>query len=135
MSSDSTEAGPPPGETTPRRFGNAPVFGLLAIGVVAVLFTLGWGTWMLNYTGAGYNVPHQVIAWDTPSETSASITFEVNASAPTNCLITALDETHVEVGQDEVELSEGISTVEHTFDTTRQASMVEVTSCRERSPE
>lgn len=129
MSSDPTEATPEAAQQSRRR-GNTPIFGLLAIGVMAVLFTIGWGTWMLNYTGAGYNEPHQVMTWEVTSDTSASITFEVNASEPTNCLITALDETHVEIGQDEVEVDAGMTQVTHTLETTREATMVEVTSCR-----
>lgn len=118
-----------------RRLGNVPVFGLLALGALSVLFTVGWGIALSSYSGSAYNVPHQMIAWSVVSDSEVSATFQINTREPAACLLTATDEHHVEVGQDEIRVEAGLRDVTHSFDTTRRASMVEISSCREQRPE
>ncbi|QVQ51438.1 DUF4307 domain-containing protein [Spiractinospora alimapuensis] len=121
-------------EATPqprRRRRELPFFALLAIGVVTVIAAGGWGIATVSYGGGAYGVPHQMVAWNATSEDSVSITFQVNSSTDAACLVRALDERHVEVGQDEVQVDSGLRDVTHTLRTTRQAAAAEVTSCRE----
>lgn len=120
-----------PTPTPRRRRRELPFFAFLAIGAVTVVAAIGWGIATVSYTGAGYGVHHQLVSWNATSEDSVSITFQVNSSTDAACLVRALDERHVEVGQDEVRVDSGLRDVTHTMRTTREASAAEVTSCRE----
>ncbi|QBI52494.1 DUF4307 domain-containing protein [Streptomonospora litoralis] len=117
---------------TRRRLGNTPVFFVVGV-LAAVVFTIGWGYALMSYGGSqGASV--QVIAWNIESAREAEVTFQVNSDAPAECVITARDGQHVVVGQTSVEVESGIRDVTATVDTIREASAVEVGSCREQSP-
>ncbi|MDA0565990.1 DUF4307 domain-containing protein [Streptomonospora sp. S1-112] len=125
---DRASGAPAPGAQ--RRLGNTPVFFVVGI-AAAVVFTIGWGLALMSYGGSG-GVSVQVVAWSVDSAEEASVTFQVNSSAPAECVITARDSRHVEVGQRTVEVESGIRDVTATVDTIREASAVEVGSCREQ---
>lgn len=113
----------------PRRR-NMPVFAFLATGVVALVVAFGWGAANLSYTGNAHSVPHQLVAWSAEDQDSVEVTFQVNSSEPAACLVRALDERHVEVGEDEVRVEAGDREVTHSVRTTREATSAEVVSCR-----
>ncbi|MFC7326754.1 DUF4307 domain-containing protein [Marinactinospora rubrisoli] len=114
-----------------RRLGNRPVFFLMGI-VVAAVFTVGWGFALMSYSG-GVNQPsYQVVAWRVNSGSEASISFQVNSREPALCLVSARDARHVQVGQTEVPVEAGVQDVHARIETVREASAVEVTSCREQ---
>ncbi|GAB3207600.1 DUF4307 domain-containing protein [Marinactinospora thermotolerans] len=116
-----------------RRLGNRPVFFVLAV-LAAAIFTVGWGTALLGYSGTLNQAHYQTIAWKVDSATEASITFQVNARNPTLCLITATDAQHVQVGQTEVAVEAGLRDVRATVETVREATSIQVASCREQEP-
>lgn len=107
-----------------------PFFAFLAIGAVAAVVAFGWGAALLSYDGQAHNVPHQLVAWTATSDHEVSVTFQVGGGEPAVCLLTATDERHVEVGQEEVQVDAGEGDVTHTLETTRRASAVDVASCR-----
>jgi hypothetical protein len=109
---------------------NVPVFAFLAMGVVALLVAFGWGAANLNYYGAAHSVPHQMVAWSAAGEDSIEVTFQVSGTEPVACLVRALDERHVEVGEDEIQVDAGNREVTHSVRTTREATSAEVVSCR-----
>ncbi|MUL39748.1 DUF4307 domain-containing protein [Streptomonospora sp. PA3] len=115
-----------------RRLGNTPVFFVVGV-LAAAVFTVGWGYALMSYGGTG-GVSVQVVAWRVESPQEASISFQVNSDAPAECVITARDNRHVVVGQTSVDVKAGIRDVTATVDTIREASAVEVGSCREQSP-
>ncbi|WP_046468931.1 DUF4307 domain-containing protein [Allosalinactinospora lopnorensis] len=123
------EAAEPAGAVK-RRHGNTPIFFIIGLAVAAV-FTVGWGYALMSYNGSG-GVSFQTVAWRVLSENEASITFEVSGSRPTHCVILAKDERHVEVGQTDVEIEPGNRNITTSVDTVREASTVEVASCREQ---
>ncbi|WP_304453489.1 DUF4307 domain-containing protein [Nocardiopsis sp. YSL2] len=114
-----------------KRHGNGPVFFVIAT-VFAVLCAVGWGYSVMSYSGLGGGVYHQVVSYSVPSADEAAITYEVNSRGGADCLITALDDQHVEVGQTRSSVEAGNRMVSTTVDTVRQASTVEVASCREQ---
>lgn len=116
---------------TRRRLGNTPVFFVVGL-LAAVVFTIGWGYALMSYSGSG-GASVQVVSWQTESQ-EASVSFQVNSDAPAECVITARDDKHVVVGQKSVDVESGIRDVTATVDTIREASAVEVGSCREQSP-
>ena len=114
-----------------KRHGNGPVFFIVGT-IFALAVTFGWGMSVMNYTGLGGQVYHQVITASAPSESEAEISFEVNSRDGAECLIRALDSQMVEVGTHRVEVESGNHMVNATIETVRQASTVEVASCREQ---
>jgi hypothetical protein len=74
----------------------------------------------------------ETIAWQVESAEEADITFQVNSREPVVCVVTATDARHVEVGQTSVEVEAGVRDVTATVDTIREASAVQVASCREQ---
>ncbi|MFC3997094.1 DUF4307 domain-containing protein [Nocardiopsis sediminis] len=133
MPESPSDVPPPVVEQAPgakRRHGNKPVIfiiGVLVAGVVAI----GWGSALLSYGGAG-GVSMQTVAWRVLSDAEATITFQVNSREPVECLVTATDAQHVEVGQTSVEVEAGIQDVTTSVETIREASAVQVASCREQ---
>lgn len=113
-----------------RGYGNTPVIFVIGL-IVALVFTVGWGFALMNYTGTP-GVQFQTIAWRALSENEASVTFEVSGNEPTECVVLAKDERHVEVGQAEVTVTPGDRNVTATVETVREATTVEVASCREQ---
>lgn len=123
-----------PDQTAPalrKRHGNGPLFFLLAA-IFAVVCAIGWGNSVMSYTGLSGDVYHQVVSFSVPSQDEANVTVQVNSKDGAECMVTALDERHVEVGQERFTIDEGNRTVTATFETVRQASTVEVVSCREQ---
>ncbi|MFD0773172.1 DUF4307 domain-containing protein [Streptomonospora algeriensis] len=116
---------------TRRRLGNTPVFFVVGL-LAAVVFTIGWGYALMSYSGSG-GASVQVVAWQAESPEKASVSFQVNSDAPAECVITARDDQHVVVGQTSVDVESGIRDVTASVDTIREASAVEVGSCREQS--
>ena len=114
-----------------KRHGNGPVFFVVAT-IFAVLVSIGWGYSVMSYTGLSGGVYHQVITVSAPSESEARISFEVNSKNGAECLLRALDSQMVEVGTERVEVEGGNRMVYKTVETVRQASTVEVASCREQ---
>ncbi|MFL1381139.1 MULTISPECIES: DUF4307 domain-containing protein [unclassified Nocardiopsis] len=128
------DAAVPDEETAPalrKHHGNGPVFFVIA-SAFAVLCAVGWGYAVMSYTGLGGGVYHQVITSSAPSASEATITYEVNSRDGAVCLIRALDERLVEVGQTTVTTESGNRMVSTTVETVRQAATVEVASCREQ---
>ncbi|MDT0304538.1 DUF4307 domain-containing protein [Streptomonospora wellingtoniae] len=117
---------------TRRRLGNTPVFFVVGV-LAAAVFTIGWGYALMSYGGSGSGVSVQVVAWKVESADEASVSFQVNSDAPAECVITARDAQHVVVGQKSVDVESGIRDVTATVETIREASAVEVGSCREQS--
>ncbi|TDQ54824.1 DUF4307 domain-containing protein [Actinorugispora endophytica] len=127
----SHDAGPATGAR--RRLGNRPVFFVLGV-IAAVVFTIGWGFALLSYSGSMPGQVHfQTATWDVVSDSEARITFQTNSRDGALCLISAVDEQHVQVGQSEVPVESGVRDVEATIDTVRRASAVQVVSCREQA--
>ncbi|RCV54403.1 DUF4307 domain-containing protein [Marinitenerispora sediminis] len=114
-----------------RRLGNRPVFFLMGI-VVAAVFTVGWGIALVSYNGGLGSTSYQVVAWRVLSDSEATISFQVNTRDPALCLVSASDARHVQVGQTEVPVEAGVQDVHARIETVREASTVEVTSCREQ---
>ncbi|MBR8744368.1 DUF4307 domain-containing protein [Nocardiopsis sp. MG754419] len=114
-----------------KRHGNGPVFFVVGT-LFAVAVTFGWGLSVMNYTGLGGGVFHQVVTVSAPSADEARISFEVNSRDGAECLLRALDSQMVEVGTTRVEVESGNRMVEASVETVRQASTVEVASCREQ---
>jgi len=114
-----------------KRHGNGPVFFVVAT-VFAVAVSVGWGYSVMNYTGLSGGVYHQVVAVTAPTGDAARIDFEVNSKNGAECLLRALDSQMVEVGTERVEVEGGNRMVSQTVETVRQASTVEVASCREQ---
>ncbi|WP_026119868.1 DUF4307 domain-containing protein [Nocardiopsis ganjiahuensis] len=114
-----------------KRHGNGPVFFVVAT-VFAVLVSIGWGYSVMNYTGLSGGVYHQLVTVSAPSESEARVSFEVNSKNGAECLLRALDSQMVEVGTERVEVEGGNRMVSQTVETVRQASTVEVASCREQ---
>ena len=114
-----------------KRHGNGPVFFVVGT-IFAVLVTIGWGYAVSSYGGFAGGVHHQVVTASAPSETEARISFEVNSPDGAECLIRALDNQMVEVGTERVDVEGGNRTVNQSVETVRQASTVEVASCREQ---
>lgn len=113
-----------------KRHGNGPLFFVLGT-IFAVACTIGWGNSVMTYTGLSGDVYHQVVSFSAPSEKEADITVQVNSKNGAECMILALDDQHVEVGQERFTVEGGNRTVTANMETLRQASTVEVTSCRE----
>ncbi|MFC4560564.1 DUF4307 domain-containing protein [Nocardiopsis mangrovi] len=133
MPESPSDVPPPPGEQAPgakRRHGNKPVIFIIGV-LVAGVFTIGWGSALLSYGGAG-GVSMQTVAWRVLSDAEATITFQVNSGEPVECLVTATDAQHVEVGQTSVEVEAGLQDVTTSVETIREASAVQVASCREQ---
>ena len=114
-----------------KRHGNGPVFFVVGT-IFAVLVSFGWGLSVMNYTGLGGGVFHQVITASAPTASKAEISFEVNSRGGAECLLRALDAQLVEVGTSRVEVESGNRMVNASVETVRQASTVEVASCREQ---
>ncbi len=114
-----------------KRHGNGPVFFVVGT-IFAVLVSIGWGYSVMSYTGLSGGVYHQVVTVSAPSETEARISFEVNSKNGAECLLRALDDQMVEVGTERVDVEGGNRMVSQTVGTVRQASTVEVASCREQ---
>lgn len=114
-----------------KRHGNGPVFFVVAT-IFAVLVSIGWGYSVMSYTGLSGGVYHQVVTVSAPSESEARISFEVNSKNGAECFLRALDSQMVEVGTERVEVEGGNRMVSQTVGTVRQASTVEVASCREQ---
>lgn len=114
-----------------KRHGNGPLFFVLGT-IFAVACTIGWGNSVMTYTGLSGDVYHQVVSFSAPSEKEADITVQVNSKNGAECMILALDDQHVEVGQERFTVEGGNRTVTANMETLRQASTVEVTSCREQ---
>ncbi|WP_017571844.1 DUF4307 domain-containing protein [Nocardiopsis halotolerans] len=114
-----------------KRHGNGPVFFVIA-SVFALACAVGWGYSVMNFSGLGGGVYHQVISYTAPTPDEATITFEVNSQNGAECLIVALDEKLVEVGQTRADSDAGNRVVTTTVETVRQAATVEVASCREQ---
>lgn len=114
-----------------KRHGNGPVFFIVGT-IFALAVTFGWGMSVMNYIGLGGQVYHQVVTASAPSASQAQISFEVNSRDGAECLIRALDSQMVEVGTHRVEVESGNRMVNATVETVRQASTVEVASCREQ---
>ncbi|MGW5879196.1 DUF4307 domain-containing protein [Nocardiopsis terrae] len=114
-----------------KRHGNGPVFFVVAT-VFAVAVTIGWGYSVMSYSGLGGGVYHQVISVSAPSGSEARISFEVNSREGAECLLQALDDQMVLVGEEKVDVESGNRMVNRTVETVRQASTVEVASCREQ---
>ncbi|GAB3462675.1 hypothetical protein GCM10027570_49340 [Streptomonospora sediminis] len=130
VASTASAAPAPVAPSLRRRLGNTPVFFVVGV-LAAAVFTFGWGYALMSYGGSGA-VSMQVVAWDIESPEKASVSFQVNSDAPAECVITAFDGRHVVVGQTKVEVESGIRDVTATVDTIREASAVEVGSCREQ---
>ncbi|MFJ9557070.1 DUF4307 domain-containing protein [Nocardiopsis sp. NPDC101807] len=114
-----------------KRHGNGPVFFVIAT-VFAVLCAVGWGYSVMSYRGLGGGVYHQVVSYSLESPDEVTVNYEVNSRDGAECLIVALDEQHVEVGQKRSEAEAGNRMVTATVETVRQASAVQVASCREQ---
>lgn len=114
-----------------KRHGNGPLFFVLGT-IFAVVCTIGWGNSVMTYTGLSGDVYHQVVSFSTSSEKEADITVQVNSKNGAECVVVALDDRHVEVGQERFAVEGGNRTVTASLDTLRQASTVEVVSCREQ---
>lgn len=114
-----------------KRHGNGPVFFVVAT-IFAVAVSIGWGYSVMSYTGLSGGVYHQVVTVSAPSESEARISFEVNSRNGAECLLRALDNQLVEVGEIRVEVEGGNRLVNQSVETVRQASTVEVASCREQ---
>ncbi|MBQ1083972.1 MULTISPECIES: DUF4307 domain-containing protein [unclassified Nocardiopsis] len=114
-----------------KRHGNGPVFFVVAT-IFAVAVSIGWGYSVMSYTGLSGGVYHQVVAVTAPTGSEARIDFEVNSKNGAECLLRALDSQMVEVGTERVEVEGGNRMVSQTVETVRQASTVEVASCREQ---
>lgn len=114
-----------------KRHGNGPLFFVLGT-IFAVMCTIGWGNSVMSYTGLSGDVYHQVVSFSTPSEDEATITVQVNSKNGAECMVLALDGQHVEVGQERFTVEGGNRTVTASLETLRQASTVEVVSCREQ---
>ncbi|MDT0327941.1 DUF4307 domain-containing protein [Nocardiopsis lambiniae] len=114
-----------------RHHGNGPVFFVIGA-IFAVLCAVGWGYSVMSYTGLGGGVYHQVITSSVKSPGEVAVSYEVNSRNGAVCLIRALDERFVEVGQLSVTTEPGNHMVSTTVETVRQASTVEVASCREQ---
>ena len=128
---DATVPAPEAAPALRKRHGNGPVFFVIGA-VFAILCSIGWGYAVMNYTGMGGGAYHQIITSSAPSASQASITYEVNSRGGAVCLIRALDERLVEVGQKTVATEPGNHMVSTTVETVRQAATVEVASCREQ---
>lgn len=114
-----------------KRHGNGPLFFIIGT-IFAVACSIGWGYSVMNYSGLSGSVYHQVVTYNTDSADEASITFEVNSKDGAECLITALDDQHVEVGQERLSVDPGNRMTTMSVETIRQASTVEIASCREQ---
>lgn len=124
----------PSADTTPalrRHHGNGPVFFVIGT-LVAVLCAIGWGYSVMNYSGLGGGVYHQVVRISAPTPDEATISYEVNSRNGAECLIVARDDRLVEVGQVRSTVQSGNRMVTTTVETVRQAATVEVASCREQ---
>ncbi|TQN32893.1 uncharacterized protein DUF4307 [Haloactinospora alba] len=131
---DSPSASAPRSGTTPeggRSQGKRPVLFIIGV-LVAIVFTVGWGLALRSYGGSGTGVSTQTVAWKVVSDQEASITFQVSGDSPVSCLIKASDAQHVDVGQTEVDVAADDRNVTATVETVREASTVEVASCREQ---
>lgn len=135
---DAVNSADPAAETTAasspalrKQHGNGPLFFVIA-SIFAVLCAVGWGYFTMNTSGLGGGVYHQVVTFTVDGSSEATINYEVNSSEGAECLITALDEQHVEVGQERSTVEAGNRMVTTTVDTVREASTVEVASCREQ---
>ncbi|MCY9787688.1 DUF4307 domain-containing protein [Nocardiopsis sp. EMB25] len=117
-----------------KRHGNGPLFFLFGT-IFAVITAVGWGYSVMNYNGLAGGVYHQVVSFEVRSADEARITFEVNSQGGARCLVSALDDQMVQVGQDSVTVEPGNRMVTTSVDTLRQASTVEVASCREQDPQ
>ncbi|MFW6642231.1 DUF4307 domain-containing protein [Nocardiopsis algeriensis] len=125
------------GPTAPalrRKHGNGPVFFVIA-SLFAGVCAVGWGAAVMNYSGFGSSVHHQLLTSSVTSDTEASLTFEVNSKGDAVCLVRASDSQFVEVGQADVAIEPGNHVYSTTFETTRRAATVEVVSCREQDPQ
>ncbi|WP_159941796.1 MULTISPECIES: DUF4307 domain-containing protein [unclassified Nocardiopsis] len=123
-----------PAATAPalrKRHGNGPVFFVLGT-LFALLCAVGWGYSVMNYSGLGGGVYHQVVTFSAPAPDEATISYEVNSRGGAECLIVARDEQLVEVGQTRSTAEAGNRMVTTTVETVRQAATVEVASCREQ---
>ncbi|CAL9402998.1 DUF4307 domain-containing protein [Nocardiopsis dassonvillei] len=114
-----------------KRHGNGPVFFVIAT-LFAVACAVGWGYSLMNFSGLGGGVYHQVITFSAPTPEEATISYEVNSRNGAECLVVALDEQFVEVGQTRSKAEAGNRMVTTTVETVRQAATVEVASCREQ---
>ncbi len=130
MPATPSENSPEPSKRGGRRYGNTPAIFVIGV-AVAVVFTVGWGYALMNYT-AGSGVQFQTLTWRVLNENEASITFEVSGNMPAECVVLAKDERHVEVGQTEVEVDPGNRNLTASVETVREATTVEVASCREQ---
>ncbi|MBE3000225.1 DUF4307 domain-containing protein [Nocardiopsis sp. HNM0947] len=131
-SAESTAATPAdPDRVLRKRHGNGPLFFVIGT-IFAIATSIGWGYSVMSYSGLSGSVYHQVVSYDAGTADEASITFEVNSRDGAECLITALDDQHVEVGQERLEVEAGNRMATTTVDTIRQASTVEIASCREQ---
>ncbi|OLT29017.1 hypothetical protein BJF83_12940 [Nocardiopsis sp. CNR-923] len=117
-----------------KRHGNGPLFFVFGT-AFAVVTAIGWGYSVMNYSGLAGGVYHQVVSYEVASADEARITFEVNSQTGAQCLLTALDDQHVQVGQARSTVEAGNRIVTTSVDTVREASTVEVASCREQDPQ
>lgn len=123
-----------PATTAPalrKRHGNGPVFFVIAA-VFATACAVGWGYSVMNFSGLGGGVYHQVVSYTAPTPDEATISYEVNSRNGAECLLVALDDRFVEVGQTRARTEAGNRMVTTTMETVRQAATVEVASCREQ---
>ncbi|PSK87374.1 uncharacterized protein DUF4307 [Murinocardiopsis flavida] len=137
MPSNTTESAPAAGDPAPatrRRHGNKPVIFIVGV-VVAAVFTVGWGLALSSYNGSLNQTSYQTLSWTIDSGSQATVRFQVNGGAPSQCLITATDGRHVEVGQSTVDVEAGLRNATAKVETVRRASAVQVTSCREQESE
>lgn len=114
-----------------KRHGNGPLFFIIGT-IFAIACSIGWGYSVMSYSGLSGSVYQQVVAYNTDSAEEATITFEVNSKEGAECLITALDDQHVEVGQERLAVEPGNRISTTSIETIRQASTVEIASCREQ---
>lgn len=116
-----------------RRLGNRPFFFVLGV-IAAAVLTVGWGFALFSYGGNSLGQAYfQTIAWRVVSDTEAQIDFQTNSGEGALCLVSALDEHHVQVGATEVAVEGGVRDVRAEVDTVRRASAVQVVSCREQA--
>lgn len=134
MPSNTTESAPETGAPAPgkgRRHGNKPVIFIVGV-LAAAVFTVGWGFALSSYNGSLNQTSFQTLSWTVDSGSEATIRFQVNGGAPSQCLITATDSRHVEVGQSTVDVEAGLRNVTTEVETVREATAVQVASCREQ---
>ncbi|PRY01884.1 DUF4307 domain-containing protein [Allonocardiopsis opalescens] len=130
MSTPSAEARTPADDGVAPARPRRPSVGLIVLGVIAAVFTVGWGIAHFTYKEGG-SVSNQMISYSVPTDDEVSLRFAVGRLTPghVTCLVRATDAQHVEVGTAEVPVPPGDDEVRFELATTHRAASAEITGC------